>query len=67
MDNTCEGHWFHLPNLRHVLNHEDLLGWGCIWAANLVAEPPFDDTAWIYTDGSSGEGGHGCAFAIFRQ
>ena len=65
MDSTCEGHWFHLPNLRHVLNHEDLMGWGCIQAANLVAELPFDDTAWIYTDGSSGERGHGSAFAIF--
>ena len=67
MDSTCEGHWFHLPNLRHVLNHEDLMGWGCIQAANLVAELPFDDTAWIYTDGSSGDGGHGSAFAIFWQ
>ena len=28
MDSTCEGHWFHQPNLRHVLNHEDLLGGG---------------------------------------
>ena len=43
------------------------MGWGCIQAANLVAELPFDDTAWIYTDGSSGEGGHGSAFAIFWQ
>ena len=67
MDSTCEGHWFHLPNLRHVLNHEDLMGWGCIQAANLVAELPFDETAWIYTDGSSGDGGHGSAFAIFWQ
>ena len=67
MDSTCEGHWFHLPNLRHVLNHEDLLGWGCIQVANLVAELPFDDTAWIYTDGISGDGGHGSAFAIFWQ
>ena len=67
MNSTCEGHWFHLPNLRHVLNHEDLMGWGCIQAANLVAELPFDDTAWIYTDGSSGDGGHGSAFAIFWQ
>ena len=45
MDSTCEGHWFHLPNLRQVLNHEDLMGWGRIQAANLVAELPFDDTA----------------------
>ena len=43
------------------------MGWGCIQAANLIAELPFDDTAWIYTDGSSGDGSHGSAFAIFWQ
>ena len=43
------------------------MGWGCIQAANLVAELPFDDTAWIYTDGSSGDGGHGSAFALGKK
>ena len=49
------------------LIHNDLMASGCYQAANLVTELPFDDTAWIYIDGSSGNTGHGKAFAIFWQ